>query len=495
MILRPRVFNPAIFRRSMQARIVSQSAPRVVTGFPFPLQTLTSTAPGQWFVDDVVVEGETGSTYVVRAGDIGKSVRCANSNALLVRDISQISGLSAWHRFDVGVLRSISPDTSAGDGDNIARWLDHSGNGRHLNQTDNAKRLAYWPTHGGVVQPATTGNTDLKAAFGFDRRSFSAFFIIKPTTLNNLLANGSAFHTFLSANNFNFHYSGSAGAQTLSINDGSFRSSTVRITSSLGLVGIMGSATEIRMVYNDLSGDIAPTSAGTITSMDLLNALGSGFSVGGLIKDFILFNRSLTGADLQLVRDYSQARGVFFARDNHLVIEGDSISAGYTATANRDWVTQSQFEAMEHNYSLGGRTAQTMRSEARATAIYNGSKRNILVIFCGTNDLFGGRTGAQAWSDISTYATARRAQGYRVVLVGMLPRNGLETQRQALNSAMRTNWATCADAFADVETLPMGAAGANNSTVNYDPDTVHPNLAGHTQLANLIKPLVVSQMV
>jgi hypothetical protein len=53
---------------------------RVVTGNAYPGETLTSTEAGQWFANDVEIAGQTGATYVVALADIGKVIRCADSN-------------------------------------------------------------------------------------------------------------------------------------------------------------------------------------------------------------------------------------------------------------------------------------------------------------------------------------------------------------------------------------------------------------------------------
>lgn len=46
----------------------------------------------------------------------------------------RLPGLAAWYSADFGVLNSIGPDVAATDGQQVRRWLDRSGNERHLNQ-------------------------------------------------------------------------------------------------------------------------------------------------------------------------------------------------------------------------------------------------------------------------------------------------------------------------------------------------------------------------
>ena len=54
----------------------------------------------------------------------------------------RLPGLAAWYSADYGVLTSVGPDVAATDGQTVRRWLDRSGNGRHLDQAT----LAQQPT-------------------------------------------------------------------------------------------------------------------------------------------------------------------------------------------------------------------------------------------------------------------------------------------------------------------------------------------------------------
>ena len=57
----------------------------------------------------------------------------------------RLPGLAAWYSADFGVLTSVGPDVAATDGQTVRRWLDRSGNGRHLDQAT----LANQPTFSG----------------------------------------------------------------------------------------------------------------------------------------------------------------------------------------------------------------------------------------------------------------------------------------------------------------------------------------------------------
>lgn len=66
----------------------------------------------------------------------------------------KLPGLAAWYSADVGVLTSVGPDVAATEGQTVRRWLDRSGNGRHLDQAT----LANQPTLSGGGVSVSAGN-------------------------------------------------------------------------------------------------------------------------------------------------------------------------------------------------------------------------------------------------------------------------------------------------------------------------------------------------
>jgi type V secretory pathway adhesin AidA len=96
----------------------------VITGTAYPGETLTSTSVGQWYADNVPVSGEVGSTYVVRLDDIGRSIRQALSNILVVWKPGDIAGVVAFWTPYRGVYTSTGPDVAAADGQTVTKWTD-----------------------------------------------------------------------------------------------------------------------------------------------------------------------------------------------------------------------------------------------------------------------------------------------------------------------------------------------------------------------------------
>jgi hypothetical protein len=96
----------------------------VISGTAYPAETLTSTIAGQWYADDVSISGETGSTYVVRLDDIGRVIRCGDSNTLTIWKPGDISAVKAFWTPYRGVLNTVGPDVAATDGQAVRRWVD-----------------------------------------------------------------------------------------------------------------------------------------------------------------------------------------------------------------------------------------------------------------------------------------------------------------------------------------------------------------------------------
>lgn len=105
--------------------------------------------------------------------------------------------------------------------------------------------------------------------------------------------------------------------------------------------------------------------------------------------------------------------------------------------------------------------------------------QNVCIVWGGTNDLQADATAAQVITRMETYCTNRQAAGWQVVLLTILPRSQeatpgtFEAARQTVNSSIRANWATYADALYDVAAnTTIGDAGDETNTTYYV-DLVH----------------------
>ncbi len=138
--------------------------------------------------------------------------------------------------------------------------------------------------------------------------------------------------------------------------------------------------------------------------------------------------------------------------------------------------------------NLGLVSLTTAQLQARAAADvdprYLAGRYSVCVFWEIGNDLWYGASQADAYTHLVDYCTARRAVGFRVVVLTCLPRfNGstpasYETDRLAINTLIRANWTSYADALADVAL----ATGLDSSSY-YPGDGIHLNTAGYAIVA------------
>ncbi len=189
-----------------------------------------------------------------------------------------------------------------------------------------------------------------------------------------------------------------------------------------------------------------------------------------------------------------------------IVFDGDSMTfgtgAGPVGLAGPSNATYPRLAAdgitgaTVYNFGVGGQTVLAMTTDAAAQidVLYDSSRLSIVAVFGGTNDLVNGAaSAATVYSRIVTYCQARRAAGWKVVVGTILPRSSanagaaFEADRQTVNTSIRTNWATFADALADVGAdATIGAAGAETNTAYYS-DAIHPTTLGYEIVASYFR--------
>jgi lysophospholipase L1-like esterase len=131
--------------------------------------------------------------------------------------------------------------------------------------------------------------------------------------------------------------------------------------------------------------------------------------------------------------------------------------------------------------------------------------KNIVVLFGGSGDLVGSASVADTIARLVTFGQARRRVGFKVVITSLLARTGslggltpgeFEIERQDYNASVRKNFASFADALADIAADPtIGAAGATANRTYYQSDEVNPTAAGHRIIAGIVKAAILSSEV
>jgi len=182
----------------------------------------------------------------------------------------------------------------------------------------------------------------------------------------------------------------------------------------------------------------------------------------------------------------------------NIVFDGDSLTIGTGALPFNNFPLSNDYPSQVaacldargsyYNVGVAGETVATMITNAPAVVdakLVSGAE-NIVVLAGGTNDIYYTDSAATAYSNIVTYCQARQAAGWKVVICTITPRDDsgapadFETQRQALNTSIRSNWHTFANALADVgNDANIGQAGNYSNTQYYNGDLVHHNPNGY----------------
>jgi lysophospholipase L1-like esterase len=175
-----------------------------------------------------------------------------------------------------------------------------------------------------------------------------------------------------------------------------------------------------------------------------------------------------------------------------VIYDGNSLSdSGYQAAATAllsgSWTSMIAAVGAQSTVQMLTRAAQFV------DAYYNPLRvKNVVVAWEVTNDLYGGASADDAYNRIVQYCQERRAAGPQVVVVPALPRSNpgtpidFETKRQDVNTRLRNNWPSFADAFADVAADPrIGDAGDETDT-EYYVDRVHLTTTGKTAVAEIV---------
>ena len=120
--------------------------------------------------------------------------------------------------------------------------------------------------------------------------------------------------------------------------------------------------------------------------------------------------------------------------------------------------------------------------------------QNVCVVLAGGGDISKGRRPVGIYEDLVRYCLGRRAAGFRVVVVTLLPRSDpprFETDRTQLNGMVRDAWPAFADGLADVAAdARIGDYGDHLDRRYYRPDAIHPNAAGYGVMAAVTAPVL-----
>jgi hypothetical protein len=215
---------------------------------------------------------------------------------------ASLPGLAAWYDASDSstVLTSISPDVPATDGQAVRRWLDKSGNGRHLEQGDLVKQPEYGTASmaGGFPSLTADGsNDDMKTA---------AFTLNQPLTaysISEVLSVPAAGGLYDGLVNFRCGIIYSGNVHRLAANSVTFVSGSANLTMQKYFQGAVFSGTSSFHYENAFE-----SAAGTVgtTGLDGLTvfARGGGSFTNVRVAELMIFSGAHDLATVRKVRAF-----------------------------------------------------------------------------------------------------------------------------------------------------------------------------------------------
>lgn len=215
------------------------------------------------------------------------------------------------------------------------------------------------------------------------------------------------------------------------------------------------------------------------------------------MKHYLIFVVLLLAAVAGLAKSQSASGGVTYsggvtvggaAALNQLITDGDSITFGIGVTTPWPSLITSTGYTL-NNIGVSGANCSAARTAYQPFLVPG--HRNVLYIWCGTNNIAGGQSPTTTYTALSgyisgarTYAAAHSITNLVIITATMLSRDnpaGLDTNRAAYNTLIRAN-AAGADSIVDFDPTQLGCNGCATTSGNFNSDMIHPNNTGETTI-------------
>ncbi len=326
----------------------------------------------------------------------------------------------------------------------------------------------------GTLNVAESGKTDVVAVAGLTRAGGNIGLVTR----------------YADANNYVIAYHDGTNVKIDKVIAGSSTNvASVAKTYAAGTdLEVIWNGTNIRVYYNanQLTNDgytIADAALQTGTQVGVYST-----DAGNSVTAFECFARGNNGehATLKSAVVRTQTRGL-------IIFDGDSLTSGQGLTLAESYpykVLESKGRASYDGYNFGVSGQTLVQAAADAITQYDGFTgiwaSSTCVIWAGTNDWDAGATYANTYNTLTSFIAARKAAGYRVIVLTMIKRGtsgAMETWRAGYNALINAN-----TAGADV-VIDVGADAAFDDVTDaiyYQGDQVHITAAGATVVAALV---------
>lgn len=397
------------------------------------------------------------------------------------------------------------------DGTAVSSWTDFSGNARHAVQATGAKQPIYHVNRIGLLPALSFDNpmvvTTPSFLDGTYDKSFTYFQVAHKNGTSfrvSAVNGGTAFYA--GRKNDLYEYDARAG---VAIMDARAIDATATVVEGYRYDG----TNRVIRINGVQILNFPDTTANGLSGVLNIGDTGGSFTWDGDIAEIILYNSILSDDDCRLVENYLTAK--YSLQRGHLIFDGASNTEGFGASyANFaaypiQCVTNLGGAPIWSGEIMGipGQTIASILTNAPTRAyLANWTPNDVYICWAGDNDLgIGGATPATpalVYSQIVTNLSNARKAGLHTVVVSLLPGLGgstdvnYEANRQIVNTMLRTNWQSFADAFDDAGAdANIGVAGAPNNATYYQADKLHLTTAGSTIEANLAAAAIRSVFI
>jgi hypothetical protein len=193
-----------------------------------------------------------------------------------------------------------------------------------------------------------------------------------------------------------------------------------------------------------------------------------------------------------------------FFRPGVVVWDGGSIISGHGADLGFEFPVQTLAMVPRACRSYVSPTGSAKVADMLAEAPYevdahhdSSADLNVCLVQVGGGDFRRGLTAAQVFEALRSYCLARRAAGFRVLVLTVLPSNRPETFeaiRLAYDAMLRDGWSQFADGLVDIAAdTRIGETGDELDAQFYLGDQLHLTNAGNAVMASVAAPVLSAQ--
>jgi hypothetical protein len=413
----------------------------------------------------------------------------------------------AWTPLNLSPSLWLKADSITGlaDGEKVSQWNDLSGNNNHCVQTTESVK----PLYSAV---GITGKPEV--VFSYKDLTINPFpFLTIPNGVSvstddcTIIFIGrpvnkvgvSAYCVPVALAGIKIGYSPTSTCAVL----GSLRVGTPLVYHQTAMIALTSTPATGKLRYNSVSDNIPAIAHATATGGRIGTDTGGAYAFYGTLNEVLVYNKALS--DVEMGNVYTYARNKYgFANPptNQIIFDGDSLTTGYACLNHSHYPGQIWGllggDWKIYGVSVAGQTLVGMQGDASTEidSLYSAElSKNVLVCWGGLLDVYGGADVATTLTRLQTYCAARQAAGWQVVVLTCLPSLYIsEENRAALNTGIRNNYATWADAIADIAAdSRIGDAGDNDNALYYnnsDGNKTHMTATGFAIVAGIVKAAI-----